>query len=769
MVVLTTLILRDMRDNLMLTRRLLVLVAMLLLACDAQAEVPDRTSSMQQAVTLQNDVQQGTLRTLATLHELSDELVFNRFRDPALTRQVGAVAGALDKAGHEFMESSVQELRKCLDLADGAARRGQIAELARLQEKIMALLTSIRNARMAADSSRLRRLLEAVLRGERMVADRTKALLFDPKERVSSGRGPDELESGERSRLDSVAALQAGTVDALQRVLRELQSASGVKESAVAKKAHEVLVDARAAEKAAQALDALEQNRAMQALGVEQAVIAALEQALALMAGAVSDVDRKMAELASMKDRVKALLDQQVALRREAELFPGSVAEPALREAEARQDRLGTEAGAVRDLLGAETLARKSLQQAAIAMELAEQQLAAREWKKGRVEILESMGMAEAALAAALLALEEEMTALDNGEPENGEKAADALKQQAEATAALAKALEAAAKQEQTIEKETQQAMEQQRDATAVAKSQEALERQAQALQQQAEKPLSAGAPAGLQQAMKQAAAQIQQARQNMQAAAQQLQQGQPQAALPMEQQARAELQASAGQMQQASAALQQMQQAAQLAAMAGQLGAMAAQEAALQEQLDKAQDAEAKAKVQKAQKALQEQLASLQKQQAMSPNAAQADKAMQEAQEQMQAMQKEPGTGGLAKPKAKKAMMKAQSALQQEAQQMQQAAGQMQQAAEQAMDSAGKPKDKLPGKPGLGMGGGNMTAGDTTVRAGTAKAPGKWEASMSKRERVQFGQDAQLKLPPGYSKIIEGYFRRLAEEGREK
>jgi hypothetical protein len=126
---------------------------------------------------------------------------------------------------------------------------------------------------------------------------------------------------------------------------------------------------------------------------------------------------------------------------------------------------------------------------------------------------------------------------------------------------------------------------------------------------------------------------------------------------------------------------------------------------------------------------------------------------------------QKMPGKSSAAMQNAKQEMMNAQAALQQEAQQMQQAASQMQAAASQQMQQAMQPGNPPPQKT-LGLSEGNKKEGDTTVRRGAGQSGAGWDAVLSGRDRVKFGQDAERTLPPEYARMVEGYYRRLASEG---
>lgn len=761
---------------------------------DAAASVAgprEVTASIRQAASQQEEVRGAALRTVATLRELSDELVFNRFRDPALNRHVATVGGALEKAGNEYMAKAAQELEVLLGLADEAARKGKLAEVDRLQDTILNLLQTIRNARLAADGARLRRLLEASLRSQRATLERTKALLFDPAERVPMGRDPESLSPDEQGRLESTVALQAGTVAVLGKALAEFHAAAALKDAGAGGQAAAAgtiaafLAQEQVAPKAEQARMDLEQNRATQAMASEQAVIVVLERALRLVEDATRTTDRQLAALANARDRIKALLEQQVTLRGESEtLSPNEARAKTLPvQFEARQDRLGAETKAVGGELPGDGLAGQSLQQAAAAMAQAETHLGGADWSAAKAPAVDAMRLAESALAAALLALERDMAALDSApKTSDAAKQAEELRKQAEAAAQMAKALEEAAKREQAIEQATQRAQEkapeQAPETAALAEKQEQLQREVQALQAQLQPQAEPQAqpqeapprkqPAA-QAAREAAAQQMQQAQQSMQTAARQLQQDQPKNALPAEQQARQSLQQAAEQMQQTAKALAQQQQAAQMRALANQLNAMAEQQAALHSPFDKARDPQAQAAVQEKQQGLQKQLSQMrQKEPSLGQNAEKAEKAMQEARAQMQALQKEPGSGGPAKPKAKQAMMNAQSALQQEAQQMQEAAAQMQQAAEQDLAKASKSGKRGNKPPGSGMGGGNQKEGDSTARLNARPSGVGWEAKMSGRERVQFSQDAERKLPAEYSKLVEGYYRRLAREGRE-
>jgi hypothetical protein len=108
----------------------------------------------------------------------------------------------------------------------------------------------------------------------------------------------------------------------------------------------------------------------------------------------------------------------------------------------------------------------------------------------------------------------------------------------------------------------------------------------------------------------------------------------------------------------------------------------------------------------------------------------------------------------------AKKEMMNAQAALQQMASQMSQSAQQAQQAQKDS-----KPSSEKDSKPSSQSAKGEHNRGDPTVKLGDKVNSRGWEAEMSERQRVKFGQNADRVFPPEYAKLLEGYYRRLATD----
>lgn len=744
-------------------------------------------SRLQQTVNLQSDVRAEALRTVVTLRELADELVFNRFSDPTLARHVDAVGKTLESAGNEYMEKAAQELRSLLDLADNAARKGKLDEVARLQDVILKMLADIRNARLAADRGRLRRLLDSAIRSQRAAMERTKAILFDARERIPAGKDAESLTSDERERLEHTSVLQGTAEGALRKAMTEIASAAAQKaadlsaQAAAATKVHAFLADARTLEKSGQARADLDGNRSTQALKTEKEILDTLEEALKLLTGETAEADRKIAELAAEKEAINALLEEERTLHKEVSALGRQTPDAEFKTREGVQDRLAQKASTLAQKMDSDSLARLSMNQATEAMGRAAEHLK----DKSPVPATDEMALTEKALEAALMALDKQMADLAAGTKDDAEaalKTADELKKEADAAAQMSKDLEEAAKKEQAIENQTKEAAEQKKNSSDVARDQEQLAQRVQQLQQNAQQKVQQMQQG--RQAMQQAAQAMQGARQSMQEATQQLQDNQPQAALSPEQQAQQALQQAAQALQQAAQNLRQMEQAARMQAMAAQLNQMARKEASLLAQANQAKTAEQMKAVEASQQELRDKVGQAQEkansQNIQSPQSQQsmqqAQDNMQQAQGSLQKAQKEPGKGG-GQPmqKARQQMMSAQSALQQAAQQMQQGASQQMQTANQQMQNGnnakpgGKPSNNMkpPGK--AGQGGGNLKEGDSAVTLGEKKKGPGWDASMSERDRVKFGQDSERNLPPEYSRIVEGYYRRLAKEGSKQ
>lgn len=752
--------------------------AVLLGTCIALGQSAPTTGSaaIQEAATLQGDVRNDALKTVATLRELADELVFNRFRDPALNKHVDGVTRALEKTGNEYMARAVQDLTGLLAMAESAARKGKLDEVARLQDVILKMLGEIRNARLAADRSRLRRLLDTAVRAQRVALDRTKTILFDARERVPVGKAVGDLSPEQKERLDRTGGLQGTAVDAIRKAMSELAGAGRLKggdspeQAAAAQKVHGMLQNAQVDEKAAQARSDLDANRSTQALKTEKEVLDALEAALAVLAEETRDADRKLAELTAERDEVKALFDKERALRVDTEGLPYNAAPESLKPREAQQDRVKKEAEALASKMDEESLAKKSMQQAEEAMKRATSRLGDAE----RVPAVAEMRLAEDALKAALLALDKQLDDLNSGKKDDTEaarKAAGELQKEADAAQKMSEELQDAAKKESAIAEDARQAADQKKDPAAVASDQKQLAQQVQQLENRAQQQ-SAQSPES-REAMQQAAQAMAQAQQDMQQASQQLQQGQPQEAVDPARQAQNALQQAAQTLQQAAQSLQQMAQSAKMAAMAAELNRMAQRQADLQPQADAARSPEQMQSLEKAENKLANELKQAtekaEKEGTPSPQARkgmqQAQQSMQQSQQSMQQAQKDPGNGGQRMQDAKQQMMNAQTALQEAAQQMQQESRAMQQQAAQQMQQAGnkpsKPKSsKNPSQQG------RRDEGDTSVGGTSRKDDKGWDAAMSARERVKLGQDSERALPPEYSKLVEGYYRRLAREG---
>jgi hypothetical protein len=273
---------------------------------------------------------------------------------------------------------------------------------------------------------------------------------------------------------------------------------------------------------------------------------------------------------------------------------------------------------------------------------------------------------------------------------------------------------------------------------------------------------------------MQEASNQMKEAMQAMQQASQQLKQNNPESAQAPEKSAQQSLEQAARNMQKTEQALRAMEQAERAAAMAARLNEMAEKEAGLQQQADKAKDPSAMQKLRQGQQELAGELSKMrQKEQGLGPKAQEAEDAMKKAQSHLEAEEKSMGGGQPPQPPskdksgmsaAKKEMMNAQAALQQMAGEMQQAADQMRQGAEQGKQEAADPNAKPPSQSMEGARG-LHNRGDPTVRMGERRASAGWEAAMSERGRVQFGQDADRMFPPEYAKMLEGYYRRLAAE----
>ena len=765
------------------------------------ADGTEKQTRIRQTAEQQRDIREEALRTVAVLKELSEELVSNRFRDPALTKNVSGVEGALEKAGNEYMEQSEQNLKALLDLAGDAALKGKLDEVLRLQDMILNMLTQIRNARIAADKSRLQRLLEVALRNQRGVMERTKAILFNPQERVPGGKAPDALSLQEKERLNQVAGLQGMTHHSVQKAVTEFLAASAIQDAKMpqqaeaARKIHAYLAQARVVDKAAQAQSDLERNRSTQALVTENEVIQILESAIGSLAKVAGDSDNKLSELAQEREEVAALLEKQKELRKDTEALPASAKAEAMKPQEARQDRLAKTAEELKEKADEKTLARATMEQVKKAMERAEEKLS----KVEKAPALEEMKAAEKGMEAALMALEKQMAdvaAEKKESAEAAEKKADELRKEADAAAKMSKDLEAAAKKEEEIRKDTQQAAadekkdaqtpsadqkkdaqtpsaEQQKKMAQIAAEQEKLQQQVQAMQQSADQQQKKS----MQESMQEASQKMEQAQQEMQQASQQLKQNKPEGAQAPEQAAQKSLEQAADTMKKMEQALRQMEKAERDAATAAKLNEMAEKQAGLQQQADKAQDPSAMKDLKKAQQDLANELSQMRKKEpGLGPKAQEAEDAMKKAQSQLEAEEKAMGNGQQPKqppkdnsgmPAAKKEMMNAQAALQQMASQMSQSAQQSQQAQQAQKDS--KPSSEKDSKPSAQSAAkGEHNRGDPTVKLGDKINSRGWDAAMSERDRVKFGQNADRVFPPEYAKLLEGYYRRLATDKKQ-
>ena len=764
------------------------------------ADGTEKQTRIRQTAEQQRDIREEALRTVAVLKELSEELVSNRFRDPALTKNVSGVEGALEKAGNEYMEQSEQNLKALLDLAGDAALKGKLDEVLRLQDMILNMLTQIRNARIAADKSRLQRLLEVALRNQRGVMERTKAILFNPQERVPGGKAPDALSLQEKERLNQVAGLQGMTHHSVQKAVTEFLAASAIQDAKMpqqaeaARKIHAYLAQARVVDKAAQAQSDLERNRSTQALVTENEVIQILESAIGSLAKVAGDSDNKLSELAQEREEVAALLEKQKELRKDTEALPASAKAEAMKPQEARQDRLAKTAEELKEKADEKTLARATMEQVKKAMERAEEKLS----KGEKAPALEEMKAAEKGMEAALMALEKQMAdvaAEKKESAEAAEKKADELRKEADAAAKMSKDLEAAAKKEEEIRKDTQQAAadekkdaqtpsadqkkdaqtpsaEQQKKMAQIAAEQEKLQQQVQAMQQSADQQQKKS----MQESMQEASQKMEQAQQEMQQASQQLKQNKPEGAQAPEQAAQKSLEQAADTMKKMEQALRQMEKAERDAATAAKLNEMAEKQAGLQQQADKAQDPSAMKDLKKAQQDLANELSQMRKKEpGLGPKAQEAEDAMKKAQSQLEAEEKTMGNGqqpqqppkdNSGMPAAKKEMMNAQAALQQMASQMSQSAQQSQQSQQAQKDS--KPSSEKDSKQANQAAKGEHNRGDPTVKLGDKINSRGWDAAMSERDRVKFGQNADRVFPPEYAKLLEGYYRRLATDKKQ-
>ncbi len=774
------------------------------------ADGAEKQARIRQTAEQQRDIREEALRTVAVLKELSEELVSNRFRDPALTKNVSGVENALEKAGNEYMEQSEQNLKALLDLAGDAALKGKLDEVLRLQDLILNMLTQIRNARIAADKSRLQRLLEVALRNQRGVMERTKAILFNPQERVPGGKAPESLSVQEKERLNQVAALQGMTHHSVQKAVAEFLAASAIQDAKMpqqaeaARKIHAYLAQAKVVDKAAQAQSDLELNRSTQALVTENEVIQILELAIGSLAKVAGDLDNKLSELAQEREEVADLLAKQREIRKDTEALPATAKAEAMKALEAREDRLAKTAEELKDKADEKTLARATMEQVKKAMERAEEKLS----KGEKAPALEEMKAAEKGMEAALMALEKQMedvAAEKKESAEAAEKKADELLKEAEAAAKMSKDLEAAAKKEEEIRKETQQAAdekkddaqtasadekkddaqtpsadekkddaqtpsaEQQQKMAQIAAEQETLQQQVKAMQQSADQQQKKSMPESMQEASRQ----MEQAQQAMQQTSEQLKQNQPEDAKAPAQAAQKSLEQAADTMKKMEQALRQMEKAQRDAATAAKLNEMAEKQAGLQQQADKPQDPSSMQDLKKAQQDLANELSQMRKKEpGLGPKAQEAEDAMKKAQSQLEAEEKAMGSGqpppqppkdGSGMPAAKKEMMNAQAALQQMASQMNQSAQQAQQAQQAQKDS--KPSSEKDSKQAEQGAKGIHNRGDPTVKLGAGVNSRGWEAEMSERDRVKFGQNADRVFPPEYSKLLEGYYRRLATD----
>jgi hypothetical protein len=777
----------------------------------------EKQARIRQTAEQQRDIREEALRTVAVLKELSEELVSNRFRDPALTKSVSGVEGALEKAGNEYMEKSEQNLKALLNLAGDAALKGKLDEVLRLQDIILNMLTQIRNARIAADKSRLQRLLEVALRNQRGVMERTKAILFNPQERVPGGKAPDALTLQEKERLNQVAGLQGMTHHSVQKAVAEFLAASAIQDAKMpqqaeaARKIHAYLAQAKVVDKAAQAQSDLERNRSTQALVTETEVIQILESAIGSLAKVAGDMDNKLSELAQEREEVADLLAKQREIRKDTEALPATAKAEAMKGLEAREDRLAKTAEELKEKADEKTLARATMEQVKKAMEKAEEKLS----KGEKAPALEEMKAAEKGMEAALMALEKQMEDIASEKKESAEaaeKKADELRKEAEAAAKMSKDLEAAAKQEEEIRKDTQQAADEKKDAQTpsadekkdaqtpsadekkdaqtpsadekkdaqtpsaeqqqkmaqIAAEQDKLQQQVKAMQQSADQQKKS-----MPESMQEASQKMEQAQQAMQQASQQLKQNKPEGAQAPEQAAQKALEQAADAMKKMEQALRQMEQAQRDAATAAKLNEMAEKQAGLQQQADKAQDPSAMKNLKKAQQDLANELSQMRKKEpGLGPKAQEAEDAMKKAQSQLEAEEKAMGSGqppqqppkdSSGMPAAKKEMMNAQAALQQMASQMSQSAQQAQQSQKGPKDS--KPSSEKDSTQASQAAKGEHNRGDPTVKLGDKVNSRGWEAAMSERDRVKFGQNADRAFPPEYAKLLEGYYRRLATD----
>ncbi len=382
---------------------------------DAKVNAAVRSSAMEQ-----ENLKQRSLRTVALLKMLAEELMVNRLGEPRVAKQLVDTTATLETVGEKYMGDAVEKLKEFIVEAEQAARLGKIEDVSRLQEEILKMLKAIRSARAAASRARLRRQLLAASKDQHKAIKQTRELLTDKDRRVPIGKNPENLSREQKKRLADVAETQRAARDSLKQALANLKEVARgreAEEQEIARTSREVadfLEKNEAQSRSDDVVDAIEENKTVAALKKQQEVKDLLESALARANGKLADEtpSQKMSELFNAKEELGELAAKQKDLTAETQGVPKDAGPESMKLQEAKQDQLARGTGKVAEKMDEESLSRKAADMGREAMERAESALA--EGKKD--EAVWNQKLAETALETARMALDQEMDRLARSE-----------------------------------------------------------------------------------------------------------------------------------------------------------------------------------------------------------------------------------------------------------------------------------------------------------------------------------------------------------------
>ena len=366
---------------------------------------------LRQAATTQRGLDQKALKTLSELNEMATELSYNRLQGSPVHKHVTHLNGVLGRTQQKYMARAAKDLQGLVYTTRASTRKKKLDEITDLQGMILQLLDSIRNAKLAAGTTRIQHKFQMALGDQENALSESKRLIFDTKMRIPIGRSPKSLKKDERARLKKVTGAQRMAEESLLSAIADLTKAIDVQskdDPDTGKKLTawlKMLEKKGTVGKSKQASRHLLNNMVTQALKTEQEVIDDISELVGRMAGRgdegaegyrQTDFDQLKSEVEQLAERQKAVNTETDRIVRQKDLV-----EAELRMVEARQHQLIDDTAGIRRMLSDVPLAKVATEQARAAMLRAEKKLA----KKYPGDAQPHQKTALQALGAAVLAL----------------------------------------------------------------------------------------------------------------------------------------------------------------------------------------------------------------------------------------------------------------------------------------------------------------------------------------------------------------------------